>query len=222
MGCTSSKKETKSATRKYTESTSAGNIPIGNDEQDKWRVEPQKALNHFLKGKSGEQYFDMDSSLFDYFQDDEFVELRTLLDEPLGRSHFLAHVEHYLPERANLVRLWLLLHKFHHMQSDDESRYQAAKCIYKNYFQISKEAKIEAEKYREKNSASVADQLSSISSDQASVSSTTSQPTMLKYHSMLVPEVCQAFPPRIVAVIILLRPNVEKALYGFLSSEIIS
>ena len=227
MGCLSSKPAAAPAAALSSEAVELGSL--SNDETDKWRVEPQRALNHFLKGTSGDRMFDMDSSLFDYFQDDEFVELRTLLDEPLGRSHFLAHVEHYFPDNTSLVRLWLLLHKFHHMQTDDEGRFQAAKSIYKNYFQIGRAAKEEAERYRVKNlpAAQGAGEPGAIEGDPrkwdaasvASASSTASEPTMLRYHEMLVPEASRAFPARVVAVIILLRPKVEEALFSFLHVE---
>jgi hypothetical protein len=97
-----------------------------------------------------------------------------------------------------------------------------------NYFQIGRAAKEEAERYRVKNlPAQGASEPGAIEGDPrkwdaasvASASSTASEPTMLRYHEMLVPDASRAFPPRVVAVIILLRPKVEETLFSFMHVE---
>lgn len=155
---------------------------------------------------SGDEILDQD---FDYFQDDEFVELRTILDEPLGRSHFLAHISHYKPGEADLVKLWLLLHSYHHNEQGADERYQLCKSLYKHYFYISREQKKIAEDSRQEWA-----EPQTIPEDETSVDKTSTQEAAFaKYRQLLVPEICRGFEERVIATIIKLRPRVETALW---------
>jgi len=190
MGCSNSCPERK---KKGKEVKTAAIVEKELTPEERWRVEPQRALDHFLENSGEAEFFKADS--FDYFTDDTFVELRTLLDEPLGRSHFLAHVKSYFPAQRGLVKLWMRLHEYHTLVGNAEAQSKSVKTIYKKYFHISSAAKAAAEAYRKQNQ----DQCKS------------DTPNMTSYHRLLVPVICRSFSDVIVALIIHMRPTVEQA-----------
>eukprot|EP00516_Mucochytrium_quahogii_P005650 CAMPEP_0203759820 /NCGR_PEP_ID=MMETSP0098-20131031/13058_1 /ASSEMBLY_ACC=CAM_ASM_000208 /TAXON_ID=96639 /ORGANISM=" , Strain NY0313808BC1" /LENGTH=884 /DNA_ID=CAMNT_0050653055 /DNA_START=329 /DNA_END=2980 /DNA_ORIENTATION=- len=206
MGCTKSKPETSAKGPTGAPSEVVGDGDVTNLENGKnWRLEPQRALNKFVKNASNDEvaFFSGDNSMFDYFQDDDFVELRTMLDEPLGRSHFIAHVDHYSRHKhCDLVRLWLLLHQYHNLENNDDERYDSAKNIYKLYFQVPLEQKTEAELFKAKSCL--------VSPEKGSKEEI--EKAQSEYNRMLVPDRSQEFPMRVVDVIVRLRPTVERAL----------
>ncbi len=190
MGCTSSKK---SLTGDRDKIKKQGTL---SSDEDKWRVEPQRALDQYVKDSGT---FGREGSDFDYWQEDTFVELRALLDEPLGRSHFLAHCEHLHSNMVPLVRLWLLLHQYYLISTNDEERYQAAKSIYKHYLHVSPCVKEEALAYLEE-----CQKANNCDEDECKTSE--------EYNRRCVPQVCRKFPDNVIKVIIDLRPTVESAL----------
>mmetsp|Transcript_7641 Transcript_7641/g.15167 ORF Transcript_7641/g.15167 Transcript_7641/m.15167 type:complete len:1059 (-) Transcript_7641:91-3267(-) len=265
MGCTSSKAAQKTTTfePKTTTPGTKTNRPLDKQksreaasknfsrdskesDEDRWRMEPQRALDQFVKDDEDEGYFSGEGSMFDYFQDNEYVELRMMLDEPLGRSHFMAHVEHYFPEQMDLVRLWLLLHQYNHLKNvdpehytSDPERYMSAKNIYRHYFMISHSAKQQADDYRrryiERPSNLEDDDLESeegidedgsenggrstwspsnanLTSDDPNISEELRK-HLLECEKLMVPRICWDFPPRVIALIVQMRPVVEQAIY---------
>ncbi|GBG34085.1 Protein kinase, putative [Hondaea fermentalgiana] len=249
MGCTSSKHAT---TRKNNDIIKDPSVHYKDDAtisqrskrrsesedsaDDKWRNEPQRALDQFVKDDDDDGYFSGDGSMFDYFQDNLYVELRMMLDEPLGRSHLMAHVEHYFPEHMDLVRLWLLLHQYNHLKHDDPERYTSAKNIYRHYFMISHSAKQKADDYRRKyidrtnsdddddldGEEGLADDAPEqgrklspsldITSDDPDLSDELRK-HVLECEKLMVPRICWNFSSRLISLLVQMRPTVEQSLY---------
>jgi len=207
MGCCSSTHQSKGEDKRH--------------HSKEWHVEPTKALDQYAcaGNELAEElkYLNQrNESMFDYTQNEEFVELRALLDEPLGRSHFLAFTDLSHEHHSDLVRLWLLLHQYHHMKNNThEERLETAKNIYRNYFnpRSMSFSVDDVDVAQILNSASNVDQTDEVidptgpSSPKSSIS------------NGILPEASSNFPENVKQVIVYMREKVELSLITAIRSQ---
>ena len=108
-------------------STTTTTVATGKDGLDlkpseaTWRYQPPQALDHYLKrdelavGNDHTvcRYLNRENSGFDYFEKDEYIQLRDTLDEKYGRYLLLQYAKELSPASHLLLASWVLMHKYH-------------------------------------------------------------------------------------------------------------
>ena len=95
----------------------------------RWKSEIPRALDHFQRTSSVGY-----ESGIDYFQSDTMIELRSLLDEPVGISYFqcfLAETKD-IADGEVMLAAWIGLHNYHLLENEANRRI-AAKALYRRY-----------------------------------------------------------------------------------------
>ena len=97
-----------------------------------WRYQPPQALDHYLKREELPvlnkdqpvcRYLNRENSGFDYFEKDEYIQLRDTLDEKYGRHLLLQFASDISPTSHLLLASWVLMHKYHlHKSAADRYR----------------------------------------------------------------------------------------------------
>mmetsp|Transcript_14712 Transcript_14712/g.19298 ORF Transcript_14712/g.19298 Transcript_14712/m.19298 type:complete len:418 (+) Transcript_14712:279-1532(+) len=101
----------------------------------KWHYAPPKALDRYYRppesANSEEicRYLNRQNSGFDYFESDDYIELRDLLDEDdQGRQMFVNFAGEEGPSTYVLVTAWILMHDYHTIEEPSE-RFKALSKI---------------------------------------------------------------------------------------------
>mmetsp|Transcript_30085 Transcript_30085/g.37089 ORF Transcript_30085/g.37089 Transcript_30085/m.37089 type:complete len:744 (+) Transcript_30085:240-2471(+) len=139
MGTSASSANGSTTTPSLSKSSSFSSYRKGKGTGRKWHYAPPRALDRYYKPSSMNSdevcaYLDRKNSGLDYFESDEYIELRDLLDEDdEGRQVFIEFSKIISTYKFNLTKVWIDLHEYHTIKSPAK-RFQVLEKIKGEFF----------------------------------------------------------------------------------------